>query len=473
MENLPAIREIYRRFKQRQQLLDWFEPFPYQQEAYLSTKPIQLIEGSNRSGKTHLAVAKIINIALGTHPTVKRLIPMKIRVIGTVMQQGALGVIMDKFRDLLPYIQLKHGSWEKAFRPLESKLYLRNGTTIQFMSDSQDIQTHRGESIDVAMIDEECKEEIFDETLTRLADRSGMLILSMTAHNGMTWSYKKLVKASRYNKDIGYYHLDVMQNVGIDRKSWIKKAAATFNDNQFAIRIKGQRISNEGLVYYMFNDQTHVMQSFELPKESQLFLGVDFGLQNPHAGSLWAITPDGKMYVVDEYYVTGKTVEENGLAQGKWVKENWGDYRLRWVSCDPMSGTQRNEQTNEQNIHVYKKAFWEGYGKAVPVLPGNRDKGAVEHRINKMREYLTPDKSGLPELMIFSNCINHLAEIEEYVFATRKDENMNMYERPKAAHNHLMNACEYIAERSPAYMVPVKSYRESHNIELQYGCIGR
>lgn len=464
--------EIYRRFKQKEQLLDWFEPFPYQREAYLSTKPVQLIEGGNRSGKTHLAVAKIVKIALGLHPTIIRPRPMRIRIVATVLKEGVLGIILEKLKELMPTIYLEGGTWDKAYRSGDGTITLADSTLIQLMANSQDIQSHRGAALDLAMIDEECDENIFDETLTRLADRSGILLFSMTPHNGMTWSYKKLVKASRTNPDIGYYHLDTLSNYMINRKDWIRKSSI-LNDKEFAIRIKGLRIANEGLVYYMFNDRTHVIHSFDLPEGTQLFLGVDFGINNPHAGSLWAITPENKKYIIDEYYETGKTVEQNGLAQGLWVKNRWGKYRLRWVAADPMSGTQRNEQTNETNFHVFRKAFCEGYGKAVPILPGNREKGAVEHRINSMRELLTLGDSGLPEILVFSNCIQHMNEFEDYVWGSRKDENLNQFERPKGMHDHLMNACEYIAERNPAHMKTMFAPREVVPMELQYGSIGR
>jgi phage terminase large subunit-like protein len=468
------VAEVYRRFRQKQQLIDWFEPLPYQQEAFSAKNPVQLIEGGNRSGKTHLAIAKIVSILLDKHPTISRSHPMKVRIIATVMREGAQGIILDKLRQLLPVYALQGGSWDKAYKSMDNLIILRKGDIIQLMADSQDVQTHRGDSIDIAMIDEECREEIFDETLTRLVDRNGILIMSMTPHNGMTWSFKKLVKASRRDSSVGYFHLDTLSNYTINRKEWIKNSAL-LSEKEFSIRIKGERVANEGLVYFMFSDQTHIIQPFELPEGTQLFLGVDFGLNNPHAGSLWAITPEGRKYIIDEYYVSGRTVDRNGEAQGRWVREKWGKYKLRWVVVDPMSGEQREGQSGEKNHSVYRKAFCSeaGFGKVVPVLLGDRTKGAVEHRINCMRELLTPDNSGLSELLMFSNCVNHMSEFEEYVWNTRKDENLNQYERPKDAHNHLMNAAEYVSERKPGFMQSIYKPIERMEYELQYGSIGR
>jgi hypothetical protein len=469
-----ACAEVYRRFRQKQQLIDWFEPLPYQEPAYLATNHIELIEGGNRSGKTEIAIGKLVNILIDRHPTIKRPHPIKVRVIGTVLREGALGIILEKLRKLLPVIKLEGSSWDRAYRSTDNLISLRQGDSIQLMADSQDIQTHRGDSIDIALIDEECREEIFDETLTRLVDRNGYLFMSMTPHNGMTWSYKKLVKASRRDESVGYFHLDTLSNYTINRKAWIENSAL-LSDKEFSIRIKGERVANEGLVYFMFTDQTHVIQPFDLPKGTQLFLGVDFGLNNPHAGSLRAITPEGKSYIVDEYYETGKTVQQNAEAQGRWIRNKWGKYKLCWVVVDPMSGEQREGQSGEKNHSVYRKAFCSeaGYGGIVPILLGDRTKGSVEHRINCMREDLTLDESGLPTLLMFSTCINHMSEFEEYVWGNRKNEDLNQYERPKDAHNHLMNAAEYVAERKPRFMRSVFMPTERQVLELQYGNIGR
>jgi phage terminase large subunit-like protein len=471
---LSPAAEIYRRFKQKQQLIDWYAPLNEKQnEAFLSTHPVQLIEGGNRSGKTETMVAKFVSISMDTHPTIKKEHPLKFRMIATVMREGALGILMNKFKRLMPTIHLKGGNWEKAFKAMENILFCRNGDTFQFMSDSQDIQTHRGDDLDFIGCDEEIKEEVFDESLTRLADRDGMIVMSMTPHSGMTWSYKKLVKASRRDLQVGYFHLDTLSNYKIKNRSSMLRKASLLSDKEFAIRIKGERIVNEGLVYFMVSDKTHVLRQFELPEKTQLFLGVDFGLNNPHAGSLWAVTPEGKMYIVDEYYEEGRTVRENAEAQGKWIASKWGAYNLRWVVCDPNSGAQRNEQTNETNIDVFRKYFWQTYGRKVPVLPADRQKGCLEHRINRLREYLSLGVSGIPELMIFSTCVNTLNEFDEYIWGIRKNPEMNLFERPKDAMNHLMNSCEYIAERKPAFMRYVFEKREMPMLGLQYGNIGR
>ena len=216
-----------------------------------------------------------------------------------------------------------------------------------------------------------------------------------------------------------------------------------------------------------------MVRPFELPEKTQLFLGVDFGLNNPHAGTLWAITPDGKKFIVDEYYEEGRTVKQNGEEKGKWLAGKWGKYNLRFGVCDPNQGAMRDGQTNETNIDVFRRAFWSTYRKKTPIIPADRQKGCLEHRINKLKELLTIRAGGMPELMIFSTCIHTMNEFEDYVWKTIKNPDMNQSERPKDAHNHLMNGCEYIAEKNPKFLQYIFQKRELPVYELQYGNIGR
>jgi len=146
---------------------------------------------------------------------------------------------------------------------------------------------------------------------------------------------------------------------------------------------------------------------------------------------------------------------------------------LRWGACDPNSGLQRSGQTNEENIDVFRRAFWSTLGYKVPILPGLRNKGCLEHRINNLREYLMVKESGIPDLMIFSNCHITLDEFEDYMWSISRNPDINASERPRAARNHLMNACEYIAERKPGFHKFLFEPRDYQKIDLQYGHIGR
>jgi phage terminase large subunit-like protein len=459
---LTPTAEIWRRFKKQEQLIDFFEPLTYQKPAWFSKHKFQLFEGGNRSGKTELVIAKIVAIALGTHPEIKRVGPQKIRIIATVLNEGALTVIVNKLKKFIPVRKLRGESWRSGFRVDRRTFYFKNGSTIQLMATTQDLDNFRGEDLDIVVFDEEPPEDIFDENITRLADRNGMCFLSMTPHKGLTWSWRRLVKEAGKNIDIAYFFFDPMKNYYINRREHLR-AVFTMSQREFQIRILGKRISLEGLVYYPFEEEKHVIAPFVLPASAQLYLGVDYGLQNPTAGTLWAVVPgEGsspeKHYIVDEYYETGRTVKQNAERMATWLRDKWGTHRIRRVYTDPNSGSQRSEQTSERNVDVFRTEFWRVYGKPVPVILGKKEQGCVEHRINRVLELLSPDASGKVRLQFFSTCFHHIDEIENYIYPQRRDENMNKIEKPKEYKNHLMNAMEYIAETNPHVMVDTKRF---------------
>jgi len=462
----PA-QELYRRWN-GEQLIDWYYPMKYQEEAFLDTSPNQLMEGSNQSGKTDTGAMKVSQILLGIHPTIKRQLPQYARLVATSLTEGALDVTMAKLKKYIPVKALKGGCWEKGFNRDKRKVLFKNGSTLQLMAATQDIDVFKGAVLDIFWMDEECGEDIFNENLTRLGSRNGLFIGTMTPHKGMTWSYKRLVKPARAgNPDYSYYRLSVLDNYMVDRLSHIKKAALK-SDREIDISIKGKRISLEGMVYSYFDSNIHCITPFNPPSDTQLRVGVDIGYTNPTAACIAAFLPDGTKYIIDEYYETLKTVDENAFALGEQIKSKWGSFKLKSIIIDPNSGAQTSGHTGEQTITVFRRAFIRGYGRSIPVIPGERGGGVVEHRINTVNQLLLQDKDKEPSLRVFKTCIHTVDEFEGYVFKNKKGEDSNKFERPKEYKDHLMNAMEYLFEKNPRYVSPVKykeiNYYQSGNI---------
>lgn len=464
------IHEIYRRYRLNEQRIDWYYPLEYQRTAFLDTRPNQLFEGSNQSGKTDTGAMKVVQILLGVHPTIKRLVPQFGRLVATSLTEGALDVTMAKLQNYVPKITLKGGSWEKGYNREKRKVLFKNGSTLQLMAATQDIDVFKGAVLDVFWMDEECSEEIFDENMTRLGSRNGMFIGTMTPHKGMTWSYRRLVKPARAGSpDYSFYRFSVLDNYMVDRLSHIKKAALK-TDREIDISIKGKRIALDGMVYNTFDTHIHSIPAFALPPEVQLRAGVDLGFTNPTAMVLAAFFPDGKKYIIDEYYETLKTVEINAEAIGKKIKLKYPGNVLKSVTIDPNSGTQRNGQTGKRNVDVFRKHFYIGYGKKVPIILGQRGPGVVEHRINVVNQMLLPEQGKVPFLLVFRTCIHTIDEFESYVFKNKKFGNINKFEKPKDYKDHLMNALEYLFETRPKFSKIVQLPRHNY---YQSGCIPR
>jgi len=66
----------------------------------------------------------------------------------------------------------------------------------------------------------------------------------------------------------------------------------------------------EGVIYERWNPAVHLVDRKVLPKDWQRIWGIDFGYVNPFVWQMWAIDPDGRMWLEKEIYQTQMLVED-------------------------------------------------------------------------------------------------------------------------------------------------------------------
>jgi len=66
----------------------------------------------------------------------------------------------------------------------------------------------------------------------------------------------------------------------------------------------------EGVIYEGWNPAVHLSDRKRLPQEWRRIWGIDFGYVNPFCWQMWAIDPDGRMWLEKEIYVTQMLVED-------------------------------------------------------------------------------------------------------------------------------------------------------------------
>ncbi len=193
-----------------------------------------------------------------------------------------------------------------------------------------------------------------------------------------------------------------------------------------AIRLRGEFVATEGRVWPQFTRQLHVLPASTralIPAAAPRFRAIDFGVRDPHA-CLWGallksrlelptgrILPERSLIVYRERYATGLTLAEHvewyRQAEG-WVKGEDG----KW-SRGPSA--ERIELT------------WADPEDAQQVLSLNRDHGITAVKATKAREaghdavgeWLTPDTTGDPKLLVLDDCHNTIREWSDYVWVDR------------------------------------------------------
>jgi len=115
----------------------------------------------------------------------------------------------------------------------------------------------------------------------------------------------------------------------------------------------------EGLVYESFDDNVHSIKPFDIPGDWRRILFIDFGYKNPFVAQDWALDHDDNMYLVNEFYMTGRTVDEmvKGDNNKGWegMLEWMPPKRFEIVGCDHDSEDRATlERLGYPNVGAYK-----------------------------------------------------------------------------------------------------------------------
>jgi phage terminase large subunit-like protein len=457
----PELTELERRLSKQQQPRDFIRFIDYQEPFYLSRAKIQGAQGGNRSGKTEVGAIKVYDICMHRHPTVKFEGPVNARAVGLQFRENVLKVLLPKFKKIVNKSDLLGGSWKTAFNRDMMQLRFNNGSMINFMSDEQGEDAHRGDSCHVIWIDEQGSEPVFNECLARIADVDGIIICTLTPEKGMTWLHDKYFNFARMGSDIELHIFSTLSNPYIKNRVRLVRSYANLDERTRRIKLWGDAIRFAGLVYNEIQS-CHIIDQFLIPEYEKwnLILGIDIGLNNPTAVVFWAISPVDEIFQVDEIYHTNTSIEEIAAEAAERVANQWKHLVLRYAVMDARSATRRNEQERRKrtNLDAWKENFSVGPEGKKKVLPcqykiSSRTEGAVANRIMSMHSLLMPNQEGTWSRLRFTkNNTNTLRELRTYSYG-QDAQNRNNPEKPLNVNDHAMTACEFVAESNPHYLV--------------------
>lgn len=181
-----------------------FDPSLIQAEVLCSKAKIRIILGSNRSGKSEVGGVDTLVRSTGIVPlAIADRYPMDmIKLEGNVSGQFYLASALD-FPSSRNISQAKiekfcPKSIYQGFNKEDRKLFLKSNNTILFKSQESGREKYQGISCWDIWLDEEHKEDVYDECYMRTTDCSGNIKFTFTPVEGLTWSYQKLYKKAKY-----------------------------------------------------------------------------------------------------------------------------------------------------------------------------------------------------------------------------------------------------------------------------------
>ena len=280
----------------------------------------------------------------------------------------------------------------------------------------------QGGSPSVVWLDEEPPEDVFDESMLRVVDAKGWVLVTATPLKGLTWMHDRFLDTpcSGFSTD----RISGLDNPYISSKKMMSAVAHLTEASQRS-RLFGEFTSQAGLVYSEFSPSLHIQEvDGGLSKDHERHRAIDFGSTHPFS-CLWiSILPNGfyrsdpVLYVYQELYQTGMTTIE----AGRQINEMSGDDEFFWTVCDPASKDGRLTLSRECQIQN---------------RPAPKHMGLLE-TINMVRDLMAPDKEGKPGILIHPDCKNLIREFKLYRWDARSKRDI-----PKKESDHALDALRY------------------------------
>lgn len=422
--------------------LSFFVPYAKQREFIEHPARTKAFIGGNRSGKTTAGAVDVILECIGQHPlqkTGKRPAPPLFwRVVCVDFTNGIEKIILPKIKEWIPASYLINGRWKDSWLERSRTLTLANGSQIEFMSANQDRDKFQGTSRDGVWIDEEIDKPIFHECRMRLLDRGGRSILTLTPLSGMTWVYDDIY----LKKDDPHIHVvtaSTHDNPHLNPAE-IELIACGLSDEERRIRLNGEFVSLQGLVFKEFTDgPPYVIEPFAIPSDWTHYIGIDPHLRTPTAALFAACDRDNNLYVYDELYMEGLISDIAPAILDKIGNNQWFS-----AVIDPASG--QPHPVSGVSIRDEFARFG---------LAARNPKKDIHVGLNRVREYLKCDQRyNKPRLFIFDSCRRLRYEITHYIW--QPDPVYGAKQLPRKCNDHLLDCLRYIIMDDPVYVTPCR-----------------
>lgn len=284
--------------------------------------------GGNRSGKTTVAGSICVGEAIGHDPLTWQNLPpnpQKITMREDPVLIWAVTTTYDKSR-----MRQQREIWQTTPRALlhprsiwrahhgfyNNVCEFRNGSIIKFKSAEQDLREFESESVDLIWIDETIPLPYVRACLARLIDRRGRMIWTTIPdapelHDVFVARRLDPQAAEILNpEDVCMVHITMFDNPYLPR-SEIERVRRMWGRQEARMRIEGEFLIRQGLVYPDYNEQRHLeIVPTVIPRGWSRYEAIDPGQTNPTAVLLAGVDEYGVIHCYDEIYERMRTPTE-------------------------------------------------------------------------------------------------------------------------------------------------------------------
>jgi phage terminase large subunit len=400
---------------------------PWQSQVFQDQKRHVLLRCGRRTGKTYLAVTKMITEAMRSKGDYWFVAPY---------YKQAKAICWRLFKDLIPK--------EAIHRSNENELFLdlKNGSIIS-MKGADTPESLRGVGLDGVILDEYAfmRPNVWQEIIRpMLLDRNGWawIISTPQGYN----HYYELWEDVAHLPDWSRYHFTTYDNPLIKRKE-IDEARIGMTDYRFAQEILAEFTKVEGAIFDMFDREVHLVEGFTPSGTYPVYGSIDFGFAPGHATAFYLHEVNERQTVTyDGFQIEQETLDKiieriKGMLLG---------VPFRTIYCD---------SARPDLIEQMRRA-------GLPVMPAMKD---VELGIDKMVQMLDINlTTGQPYWAVGSHLKDLIWQLENYrwqpILSFEKDvEVKNFRQKPIKENDDGPDSCRY-------FIYTYHSRRNLQNFEM-------
>ena len=274
-------------------------------------------------------------------------------------------------------------------------------SSISFKAYEQGFEKFMGEAVDVVWLDEEPKQEIFSQCITRTADTGGIVYMTFTPEKGMTQVVSSFLNDLKPGQELITATWDDVDHLDPATK---EQLLAVYSPAEREMRSKGIPVFGSGLIFPV-SEEDITCDDFDIPRHFLILAAIDFGYDHPTAVSWVAFDPDNDIiYVYDEY----RRSKETPITHAAVINA-----RTRGIPvCFPHDGLQHDKGSGIQlaqqyrDLGIYMLADHFSNPPAEGKLNGNN---SVEAGLSDMLQRFETGR-----LQIFKSCHETLEELRMY-----------------------------------------------------------
>ena len=416
---LKLLREKQHRLETTR--LAQYKPYKYQSKFHAEGKECRqrILMAANRVGKTYCGATETAYHLTGNYPEwwEGRRFSKGVRVWVAGESNDTTRDIIQKELFGVPQDPQKHGTGAVPLKSIVetmrkpgvpnaySAVLVRHksgkNSHISFKAYEQGFEKFMGEAVDVIWLDEEPKQEIFSQCITRTADTAGVVYMTFTPEKGMTNVVSAFMNDLKPGQSITTATWDDVEHLDEKTKTQL---LSVYSPAEREMRSKGIPVFGSGLVFPVPEDDI-ICDDFDIPRHYPCIAAIDFGFDHPTAISWVAMDPDDDIiYVYDEY----RRSKETPLTHAAVINARTPSLPVAFphdgLQHDKGSGVQLAQQYRDLGVYMLPEHF--SNPPAEGMLKGNN---SVEAGISEMLQRFETGR-----LKVFRSCVETMEEMRLY-----------------------------------------------------------